>query len=98
MTELLLYSKNAAGEEVECLFRHAVDFKEALSSGKYYRKGEAVEDGRAPDVLDIDTMTLEQLNQLAEYERIIGWRGMDRVTLTKALKDRRKPAAKAKGK
>jgi hypothetical protein len=89
MSELLLYSKDAQGQEIECRFKHLIDYKEALSSGKYFRKGDAPEKGRAPDILDIDTMTLEQLHQLAEFENLLGWRVLERAALVTALKARR---------
>jgi hypothetical protein len=100
---LTLCTKDAEGREIECSFKHPVDFKEALDTGKYYRKGGAVTAAKAPDMLDIDTMTLEDLHRLAQFETLIGWRTMERAELVAALKAKRAPEApklaeKAKGK
>jgi len=78
-----LLTKDAEGREIEVTFRHRVDFDEALSSGKYWRKNQ--QQGERPKLLDLATMSLERLQEMAQALGVIAWKTMDKPALKAAL-------------
>jgi len=82
MLEALL-TKTADGREIEVSFRHRVDFDEALSSGKYWRKSQ--QPGERPKLIDLAAMSLERLQEMAQALGVVAWKTMDKPALKAAL-------------